>query len=218
MPAGCIAQVCRAAAAALEQAAADLGRPSSPGAKVSLSPETGALTSPYPKVLGVPPSRLAQLIPSHPDLLRCYASGQWLCFDLSADWWRRARTQRADGTPLPLPPLPRIPDFPARISPLSWTLNALLGSPRPETAARLDRGNPAVLIQLAQQRAGLDGAEQENRPLAALALLALEETQPRALTWGMLRLARSYLRAPGEGGLVSRSLARGLSALGGGQI
>ena len=74
------------------------------------------------------------------------------------------------------------------------------------------------MIQLAQQRAGLDGAEQENRPLAALALLALEETQPRALAWGMLRLARSYLRAPGEGALVSRSLARGLSALGGGQI
>ena len=54
--------------------------------------------------------------------------------------------------------------------------------------------------------------------LAALALLALEETQPRALAWGMLRLARSYLRAPGEGALVSRSLSRGLSALGGGQI
>lgn len=215
MAPGPIAQAARAAAAALERSARGLGFDGPPPARVTFAPEEGRLVSPYPQALGIAPERLAEGLPLPPELERCAPSGRWLAFELSGDWWRRARRWPGDFSPLALPPLPPVPDFPARITPFSWTLNALLGAPKPEAAARLDRGNPAVLIQLAWQRA--DAAEGEDRALAALALAALEEARPRALAWDLVKLARAYLRTPGEGALVRRALERGLAALGGGR-
>lgn len=216
MAPGPIAQAARAAAAALERSARGLGF-DAPPARVTFSPEEGRLVSPYPQALGIAPERLAEGLPLPPELERCTPSGRWLAFELSRDWWRRARRRPGDFSPLALPPLPPVPDFPARIIPFAWALNALLGTPKPETAARLDRGNPAVLIQLARQRAGAGAAVREDRVLAALALAALEEARPRALAWDLVKLARAYLRAPGEGALVRRALERGLAALGGGR-
>ena len=215
MAPGPVAQVRAELAALLGQAARALGCPAVP-APVSFSADGrgGDLASPYPQILGVCPAELASALPAHPDVARCYPGGTWLRFDLSPDWWRRARSWRPDAAALDLPPLPPVPDFPARIPPASWRLNALLGAPRPETAARLDRGNPAQLVRLARCLAARGGEPRADRALAGQALLLPDLREPRALARELVKLAQAYLRQPGENVLVCRALDWGAAALG----
>lgn len=174
----------------------------------------GDLSSPYPQIARLDPARLAGQVQPHRYFTRCYAHQGWIAFDLSEAWWRQARAWQPDFRPLPLPPLPPVPDFPARITPDYWRVNALLGRPQPEIAARLDRGNPAVLMALARQRCRRSGAESPHRTLAGLALLALEAQGAKKLVLTLSELSRLYLRTPGETALVAKALDRGLAVLG----
>ena len=157
MAPGPIAAAQEAARALLTQALLDLNPQDCPASPVQIlfSPDGtgGDLASPYAQRLGTDPALLAQRVASHPFFTRCYPNWGWIAFDLSEEWWQQARSWQPDVSPLPLPPLPPIPDFPARICPESWRINTLLGRPQLENAARLDRGNPAVLLQLARRRA-----------------------------------------------------------------
>lgn len=174
----------------------------------------GDLATPLGEIVQMDPARLAGQVQPHRYFTRCYPNWGWIAFDLSETWWQEARAWQPDLTPLPLPPLPPVPDFPARISPESWRISALLGRPRPEVAARLDRGNPAVLLELVRRRCRRPGPERPDRALAGLALLALEAQSPRRLLLLLTDLARRYLRSPGEEALVAKALDRGLAVLG----
>lgn len=174
----------------------------------------GDLATPLGEMVQMDSSQLAKRVGPHPFFTRCYPNWGWIAFDLSEEWWQQARAWQPDLTPLPLPPLPPVPDFPARITPESWRISALLGRPRPEVAARLDRGNPAVLLALVRHRCRRPGPERPDRALAGLALLALEAQSPRRLLLLLTDLARRYLRAPGEDALVAKALDRGLTVLG----
>ncbi len=190
------------------------GSPSAP-VRILFSPEGdgGDLASPYAEILGADPALLAQRVGPHPYFTRCYPNWGWIAFDLSEEWWQQARAWQPDRTPMPLPPLPPIPDFPARISAESWRINALLGRPQPQIAARLDRGNPAVLLRLVQRRAFRTPSGQSDRALAGLALQALETQAPKPLILTLMKLAQRYLRSPGEDALVAKALDRGLAVL-----
>lgn len=217
-PAGPIAAAQAAARELLTQALLALdpaGRWATPD-RISFSRDGtgGDLASPYPKMVGLDPALLAQRVAPHPFFARCYASGDWIAFDLSEEWWQQARTWPPDLTPLPLPPLPPVPDFPARITPEAWQLNGLLGVPSPEVAARLDRGNPAVLLQLVLRRCGQSPEGRRDRTLAGLALTALETREAKQLAAALLELSRRYLRTPGEEALVAKALEWGLTVLG----
>lgn len=217
-PSGPIAAAQEAARALLTQA---LGNPAPEGGlpapdRINFSRDGfgGDLSSPYPQIARLDPARLAGQVQPHRYFTRCYAHRGWIAFDLSEAWWHQARAWQPDKSLLPLPPLPPIPDFPARITPDAWRINALLGRPQPEIAARLDRGNPAVLMALARQRCRRSGAESPHRTLAGLALLALEAQGAKKLVLTLSELSRLYLRTPGETALVAKALDRGLAVLG----
>lgn len=218
MAPGPIAAAQEAARALLTQALLDLNSENCPASPVQVlfSPDGtgGDLASPYAQRLGTDPALLAQRVGPHPYFTRCYPNWGWIAFDLSEEWWQQARNWQPDVSPLPLPPLPPMPDFPARISPESWRINALLGRPQLENAARLDRGNPAVLLQLARRRALRAPSGRSDRALAGLALEALEAQKPRPLILTLMKLAQRYLHAPGEDALVAKALDRGLTVLG----
>lgn len=184
--------------------------------QVNFSPEGkgGDLASPYSQIAKLDPARLSGQVQPHRYFTRCYPNWGWIAFDLSETWWQEARARQPDLNPLTLPLLPPVPDFPARITPESWRISALLGHPRPETAARLDRGNPAVLLELVRHRCRRSGPERPDRVLAGLALMALEAQSPKPLLLTLTDLARRYLRTPGEEVLVARALDRGLAVLG----
>lgn len=216
-PSGPIAAAREAARALLAQALLELDPAGSPPPqiRVNFSPEGkgGDLASPYAQMAKLDPARLAGQVRPHRYFTRCYPNWGWIAFDLSETWWQEARAWQPDLTPLTLPPLPPVPDFPARITPESWRVNALLGRPRPELAARLDRGNPAVLLELVRHRCRQTGPERPDRVLAGLALTALEAQAPKPLLLTLTDLARRYLRAPGEEALVAKALDRGLAVL-----
>ena len=217
-PSGPIAAAQEAARALLAQAGLELDpegcRPAPDRINFSRDGEGGDLSSPYPQIAKLDPDLLARRVAPHPYFTRCYAHRGWIAFDLSEAWWHQARAWQPDFCPLLLPPLPPVPDFPARITPDSWRVNALLGRPRPEIAARLDRGNPAVLMTLARQRCRRSDSERPDRTLAGLALTALEAKTPQKLAVVLLELSRRYLRSPGEEALVAKALDRGLTVLG----
>ena len=218
MTPGPIAAAQEAARTLLTQALLDLNPQDCPSSPVqvlfSSDGAGGDLASPYAQMLGTDPALLAQRVRPHPFFTRCYPNWGWIAFDLSEEWWQQARAWQPDRTPLPLPTLPPIPDFPARISPESWRINALLGRPQLESAARLDRGNPAVLLQLARRRALQAPSDRRDRILAGLALEALEAQKPRPLLLTLMKLAQRYLHSPGEEALVVKALDRGLAVLG----
>lgn len=215
---GPIAAAQAAARDLLTQALAELeptdGWPAPDRIQFSRDGTGGDLASPYPKMVGLDPALLARQVSPHPFFARCYASGDWIAFDLSELWWQQARAWQPHLSRLPLPPLPPMPRFPARITPEAWRLNGLLGAPSPEVAARLDRGNPAVLLQLVRRRCGQSPEGRRDRTLAGLALMALETREAKKLASALLELSRRYLRAPGEEPLVAKALESGLTVLG----
>ena len=170
----------------------------------------GVLATPFPQIAGLEPGALAGAFPARLALLAPpYPSGDWLAFDPSGDWLDLVR--RADWTgPVfaPAPAPPPIPGFPARIDPLLWRLDALMGVTDPLVAARLDRGNPGwwILRAREQAKAGRGGNRPDRETLCHAALLShLWEDAP-ALFRQAGALARRYLACPGEDRLTARCL------------
>ena len=176
----------------------------------------GELAAPFPMMVGVDASALAETAPVEPLFTRIFPSGQWIALDLSEQW----REQVRRWTP-PVRTLtavtPPMPEFPARIDPTHWRLDALAGITDPLTAARLDRGNPAWLVKRCIARAEKYSADAPDRRLvceSALLWAALEEGNTKKTAAQLIALAARYHVAPSEDALVHKALCAGWSALG----
>lgn len=172
----------------------------------------GELATPFPKSVHLGAALLAEQLPLTPLCQRIYPSGDWLAFDLSELWRDSVRScrppvrlQRADTPP--------VPDFPARIEPDLWRLDALAGITDPSVAARRDRGNPAWLLgraaELAAQNRGGNAPCRRLVNEAALCLALLAADTPQKLARQLIRLSRSYLAAPAEDALIAHILQIG---------
>lgn len=176
----------------------------------------GVLATPFPNIAGLDPAALAGAVPAELDLLAPpYASGNWLAFDPSPQWLAQVRRADWENLTLSPEPAPLIPGFPARIDPLLWRLDTLMGITDPMIAARLDRGNPAWLVLRARSLAQSGpGNHRPDRELVCLAaLLSQSQGDVSALAVQAGALARRYLARPGEDPLVAQCLGGVLDAV-----
>lgn len=168
----------------------------------------GVLATPFPQIAGVEPAALAGAFPARLTFLTPpRASGDWLAFDPSGDWLELVR--RADWAgPIPASPSPPIPGFPARIDPLLWRLDALMGITDPLVAARLDRGNPGWRIFRVRElaRTGRGKGRPDWELVCHAALLSHLWADAPALLRQADALAQRYLACPGEDRLTARCL------------
>ncbi|MBR1781780.1 MAG: hypothetical protein IJ751_10315 [Oscillospiraceae bacterium] len=205
-----LSQVRRAAANALTQAARGTGREVIvPPEQLRLRPDGkgGELASPLPQQLGLESGALIAHLPPHPLWEAAFPSGGWIGFTLSSQWQALVRAYAPPAAPLALCP-PPMPAFPSRILPAHWAYCALLGMAQPQTAARLDRGNPAVLLEQARRLAQRNrGENRPDRVLLCQCALVQSPLSPEALAREADRLARSYLTKPGEDALTAETLA-----------
>lgn len=176
----------------------------------------GVLATPFPNIAGLDSAALAGAVPAGSALLAPpYASGDWLAFDPSPQW--SAQVRRADWENLTLSPepAPPIPCFPARIDPLLWRLDTLMGITDPMIAARLDRGNPAwqVLRARALARSDQGGCRPDRELVCLAALLSQSQGDASALAVQAGALTRRYLSQPGEDALVAQCLGAVLAAV-----
>lgn len=176
----------------------------------------GELAAPFPMIAGLDAQALAGAIPADP-LFACAApSGRWIALEVSEQWLEQVRRWTPPERTLTAA-VPPVPDFPARILPALWRLDALAGITGPLIAARLDRGNPAWRVRRSLLLTGQDraGSVPDRRLCNEAALLwaLLEQNDAKKLTVQLIALADRYLAAPGEDTLVHRALRAGWTAL-----
>ena len=177
----------------------------------------GELASPFPMTAKLSPEALAAASEPGQWFEAVRPSGDWIALELSEEW--RALVRQTVPRPVKRRTvIPPIPAFPARIAPKLWHLDALAGITAPETAARLDRGNPAFQAYRALESARR--GKGKNRPdrllLNEAAQLAglVESEETCALARQLIRLSQTYLLHPGEDALVAALLSIAAESLG----
>lgn len=218
---GAIALARAAAEELLIQCARALGSGAGPSPEaIRFRPDGkgGELASPFPMTARLDPGALARAAGPSEWFEAVYPSGSWIALDLSDAWRELVRHSAPTPPPRNDPVLPP-PPFPARIEPPLWRLDALAGITGPETAARLDRGNPAFRLRLALGRAkrGAGGNRPDRLLVNEAALLTDLLERPggaRAPALQLLRLSEAYLARPGEDALVARTLLIASKSLG----
>lgn len=169
----------------------------------------GEWATPYPLIVRVEPQHLADACAPNPYLEQVQSSGGWLAVSLSETWRDLVRSYAPTVTPADFT-VPPIPDFPARILPEAWRLQALLPNPQASLAARLDGGNPYVKLIRAQQMAASSTHSAPSRLLineCALLFRLLDlGTDPKAIAQQSLHLAERYLANPCEASVISNIL------------
>ena len=176
----------------------------------------GELATPFPMMAGVDAKVLADAAPAEPLFARVFPSGRWIALDLSEQWLEQVRRWTPPERVLTAA-APPMPDFPARIDPALWRLDALAGIADPLTAARLDRGNPAWLVKRCIARAEKYSADAPDRRLvceSALLWAALDEADAGKIAAQLIALAARYHVAPAENALIRKALCAGWTALG----
>lgn len=176
----------------------------------------GVLATPFPKIAGLEAAALAEAVTGTPELLASpRASGDWLAFDPSPQWLAQVRRADWDNLTFAPEPPPPIPGFPARIDPLLWQLDFLMGITDPQIAARLDRGNPAWQLRrtLALAQSGRGGGRPDRELVCLAALLSQPQGDASAIAGRAGALARSYLAHPGEDALTAQCLGAFLAAV-----
>ena len=172
----------------------------------------GELATPLPMAMQLDAQLLADDLNQSHLPLSAEPSGGWLAMYLTDEWEEMVRQFQPAFSPIHYTVAPP-PPFPARIDPVLWRLNALVGITDPSIAARLDRGNPAFRVYLAGLR---DCGEAANRFLVnecALLYSAISSADARQTALEMIAVADAYVALSAEGALVHRALHAGWRTL-----
>ncbi len=172
----------------------------------------GELASPVPMALHLDAQLLADALNQSQLPIRVVPSGGWLAIHLTREWEETVRHFQPAVSSLDYN-VPPPPAFSARIDPMLWRLDALIGITDPSIAARLDRGNPAFRAYWAGLQCPREGTSLRLINECALLYATISSADAPQTGQQMVALADAYLAAPAEGALVQRALQAGWHAL-----
>lgn len=172
----------------------------------------GELATPLPMAMQLEAQLLADDLNQSPLPLSAEPSGGWLAMYLTSEWEEMVRQFQPAFSPLHCTVAPP-PPFPARIDPVLWQLDALIGVTDPSIAARLDRGNPAFRLYLVHLQSPMTGINRILVNECALLYSAISSAVAEQIAQQMLVVADTYIASPAEGILVHNALDAGWRAL-----